>query len=529
MRVTMLLADAAQEVNGKLYVLGGGWSVTGPDLPPMAIAIKLDVPWSAANAQHAFILELVDEDGRAVPAGDSGGGAGRGHLRGRPPGGAARRQRHRLRLRRDDPAVPDRPGRYTWQLSIDGESHEDWVRPFQVRARRDRRRHPRPTSSRVLDALYDPRWAAGVGRRRAGHRRPRPAGTPGAARRRPGAGRDRRGRRRGAPTCSSPTTRCCCAACTRWPTTHPKGRAVTALVRAGVALHVAHTNADVADPGVSDALAERARAHRPAAAACRLPPDAARQARDVRPRGRRRAGRRRAGRGRRRPARRLRAVRLHLAGHRHVHAAARGATRRSARVGSREQVAETRVEMVLRPRTGVRPWWRRCGPRTPTRSRRSTCSSWRALPGGRGLGRVGTLAGRRDAARARRAGGARRCRRPPAGCGSAATRTGRSARSRSAGERATTCSTRSGPRAPTPTSPPTCATTRRPRRSSTGRPALVDVSHWASEWPWLADCERLLRERARRPGGYGGDAGVPARHRPVGRTATRPSPSEESR
>ena len=32
-------------------------------------------------------------------------------------------------------------------------------------------------------------------------------------------------------------------------TTHPKGRAVTALVRAGVALHVAHTNADVADPG----------------------------------------------------------------------------------------------------------------------------------------------------------------------------------------------------------------------------------------------------------------------------------------
>jgi hypothetical protein len=68
MRVTMLLADAAQEVNGKLYVLGGGWSVTGPDLPPMAIAIKLDVPWSAANVQHAFALELIDEDGRAVPA-----------------------------------------------------------------------------------------------------------------------------------------------------------------------------------------------------------------------------------------------------------------------------------------------------------------------------------------------------------------------------------------------------------------------------------------------------------------------------
>lgn len=37
--------------------------------------------------------------------------------------------------------------------------------------------------------------------------------------------------------------------------TGPKGRAVTSLVRAGVALFVAHTNADVADPGVSDSLA----------------------------------------------------------------------------------------------------------------------------------------------------------------------------------------------------------------------------------------------------------------------------------
>ncbi len=37
--------------------------------------------------------------------------------------------------------------------------------------------------------------------------------------------------------------------------TSPKGRVVHALVRGGCALHVAHTNADSADPGVSDALA----------------------------------------------------------------------------------------------------------------------------------------------------------------------------------------------------------------------------------------------------------------------------------
>ena len=44
MKVTMLLADAAQAVNGKLYILGGGWSVAGPDPTPMAIALKMEVP-----------------------------------------------------------------------------------------------------------------------------------------------------------------------------------------------------------------------------------------------------------------------------------------------------------------------------------------------------------------------------------------------------------------------------------------------------------------------------------------------------
>jgi putative NIF3 family GTP cyclohydrolase 1 type 2 len=46
------------------------------------------------------------------------------------------------------------------------------------------------------------------------------------------------------------------------PTTY-KGRIVHRLIRAGVALHTAHTNADVADPGVSDALAALLRTHLP--------------------------------------------------------------------------------------------------------------------------------------------------------------------------------------------------------------------------------------------------------------------------
>ncbi|WP_086822575.1 Nif3-like dinuclear metal center hexameric protein [Allokutzneria sp. NRRL B-24872] len=40
------------------------------------------------------------------------------------------------------------------------------------------------------------------------------------------------------------------------PASDPKGRLVHRLIRAGAALYCAHTNADSADPGVSDALAE---------------------------------------------------------------------------------------------------------------------------------------------------------------------------------------------------------------------------------------------------------------------------------
>jgi len=65
MKVTMLLADAAEAMNGKLYILGGGWSITGPQATPSAIAIKIDVPWDLANTPHTLRLDLLNEDGRS--------------------------------------------------------------------------------------------------------------------------------------------------------------------------------------------------------------------------------------------------------------------------------------------------------------------------------------------------------------------------------------------------------------------------------------------------------------------------------
>lgn len=140
MKVTMLLADAAQAIAGKLYILGGGWSVTGPDPTPMAIAIKIEVPWDQANRRHVLRLALVNEDGRPVAVPTQTGERPvelNGEFEvGRPPG-----------LRPGTPLdvalginvgplplAPD--GRYVWRCSIDGNSSEDWQVAFTTRSAR---------------------------------------------------------------------------------------------------------------------------------------------------------------------------------------------------------------------------------------------------------------------------------------------------------------------------------------------------------------------------------------------------------
>ena len=86
----MMLADHAQAVLGKLYITGGGWSITVPAPMPRAIAAKIDIPWEEANHKHALKLELVDEDGTIVqlpgPAGPQAFVINAPFEVGRPPG-----------------------------------------------------------------------------------------------------------------------------------------------------------------------------------------------------------------------------------------------------------------------------------------------------------------------------------------------------------------------------------------------------------------------------------------------------------
>jgi hypothetical protein len=138
MMATMILADAAQAIENKLYVLGGGWSVTGPDPTPSAIAIALKVPWDEANARHGLRLELLDADGRPIVAGQASEGAKpvviESHFEVGRPAGLRPGTPIDLAFAINIGPLPLPPGgRYEWRLTIDGQSEAHWHAAFSTR------------------------------------------------------------------------------------------------------------------------------------------------------------------------------------------------------------------------------------------------------------------------------------------------------------------------------------------------------------------------------------------------------------
>ena len=137
----MLLADYVVVSDGKLTIVGGGWSQTGPEPAPFGIGLLIQVPWDQANTPHQFKVQLLDADGAAVsfdeedPESESDQSVefGGEFEVGRPPG-------LKPGTPLDSPGavnsvpLPLEPGRYEWRLTIDEQSRQDWTLPFTVRA-----------------------------------------------------------------------------------------------------------------------------------------------------------------------------------------------------------------------------------------------------------------------------------------------------------------------------------------------------------------------------------------------------------
>jgi hypothetical protein len=149
MRATLLLADHAVVAEGKLYINGGGWSVTSPGAPS-AIAVKLDVPWDRTNQRLHLRLRLIGQDGEPVAVPGTEGQqlveiAAEAEV-GRPAG-LAHGADIDFPLAFQIGPLPLQPGqRYEWVLDIDGETREEWRLTFSTR----------PTQGRSETYVVDP-------------------------------------------------------------------------------------------------------------------------------------------------------------------------------------------------------------------------------------------------------------------------------------------------------------------------------------------------------------------------------------
>jgi hypothetical protein len=137
MDVTLLLADSAQVADGKLYILGGGWSVTGPDPVPSAVAVKVSVDWHEFNRLHHWELFLEDADGNLISLDTPEGPQTievRGDFSASAPEGAPVGTPVDVPIAVNFGPIPLTPNsRYVWRFVVNGESLPGAAASFTTR------------------------------------------------------------------------------------------------------------------------------------------------------------------------------------------------------------------------------------------------------------------------------------------------------------------------------------------------------------------------------------------------------------
>ena len=118
MRVDFLImADKAEAINGKLYMIGGGFDNVGasalPGMTPYDIAFGFLVDFNETNEPHHFSLQLRDADD--VVALDLGGRIEVGRPAGMDPG-----QVQRVIVVFQGPFPAPGAGNYRWVPTLDG-------------------------------------------------------------------------------------------------------------------------------------------------------------------------------------------------------------------------------------------------------------------------------------------------------------------------------------------------------------------------------------------------------------------------
>jgi hypothetical protein len=138
-KVSLMLADAAQVAEGKLNVLGAGWSHIVPG-GPFAVCGIITIPWDEGMSWHSLRLELVDADGGAVCVPQEEGGEPKPLVFDSEPyratigpmvkPGSSLPWPFALNI---PPGLPlEAGGIFDWRISIDGKTEDGWTLPFTV-------------------------------------------------------------------------------------------------------------------------------------------------------------------------------------------------------------------------------------------------------------------------------------------------------------------------------------------------------------------------------------------------------------
>jgi hypothetical protein len=144
-KVTAMLCDSAQGVNGKLYILGGGWNITTTAPQPSALAFVIAVPWGESNRRHKLEVELVDTGGKPflvnTPAGEQPLRITAEFETGRPPEISPGSYLPVVLAIGIGP-LQYKVGRYEWRFRVNAAGSDDWRLPFEVRAAQQTVFHP---------------------------------------------------------------------------------------------------------------------------------------------------------------------------------------------------------------------------------------------------------------------------------------------------------------------------------------------------------------------------------------------------
>jgi hypothetical protein len=137
MHAIILLADSAQAVDGKLYILGGGWSLAGPGPTPCAVAIKLTLDTLEFDQDHHWELFLEDADGQPVRLDTLEGPQPlevRGELRASAPPDMPAGTPIDIPIAINFGPLPLLPAkRYMWRLTVNGDTPEGGTVAFSTR------------------------------------------------------------------------------------------------------------------------------------------------------------------------------------------------------------------------------------------------------------------------------------------------------------------------------------------------------------------------------------------------------------